>query len=235
LIFTTEDKLMHGKIVLLAILLVTSHVSFGAELGSWSNPGLFAFEGSAEDAAALHADAHSITREEFMRGVAMQQADDVNCTDYYLQDGEEIWVTYTVNGEHRLNKLVVRMVYPPGNPQAGQALPSGHHKRRIDRCNLGLDRGVYVALPYACGNWAVMYDDPVPVIIEQSLKPGISVSGCQGYWQDEPLSRQGSRFQPGFVIGGPTHLVQTFGRFGETYQPEYNSRQVWKRCGDQLK
>lgn len=192
-------------------------------VANWSNPGSFPFKGDFSDVCKLYA--HVLTDEQCLRALsqyetdtAQQSSTDMLGTVIYLQDGDILQVSFTVNGVHQQKTLRVAF---------GAAVPSDDPMRRAVVYNTGRPDGVKLVRPDVCGNWSVMTvpsappAPPEPVIVTRVIygprevceipeaftlvTPGQYVPGLD----EHPDGCGCGLHVPGMFVGGET--VATYG------------------------
>lgn len=132
----------------------------------WVNPGSFPFTGSFNDVCNLYD--HTLTDEQCLRALSQYEADitddsipDVG-TEIYLQDGDILQVSFTVNGVHKQKTLRVAF---------GANILVDDPMRRAMVYDTGRPDGVKLVRPDICGNWSIMtisnasLPPPEPVIV----------------------------------------------------------------------
>ena len=133
-----------GLIVLLLLLLCIGAPSAHAEepipepvtqLGT--NP-LVQTEEARREACRLHQEAHGMLIENCLRLMERTDVVDEGCEDYTLQDGDVMWMPFTVSGETRLKFVVIAF---------GDAVGEDDPMRDSVRCG-------QMVKPLACGNYA---------------------------------------------------------------------------------
>lgn len=97
-------------------------------------------ENARREACHLHQEAHGMPLENCLRLMEDTNVIDEGCEDYTLQDGDVMWMPFTVNGETRLKFVVIAF---------GDAVGEDDSMRAGVRCG-------QMVKPLACGNYSVV-------------------------------------------------------------------------------
>jgi hypothetical protein len=135
----------------------------------WEYPGTHPYEGPAGEAARMHEAKMGFPANEYMRGVDMKNAG--QCPEYFIQDGDLLWNTFTKNKFSKSIYTQAAMKYSNKDVKAeglsetliGTPLPTDHEKRRALKCDLGRADGAHVVYPFVCGNWSLGFFPVAPV------------------------------------------------------------------------
>lgn len=159
-------------VLMVASLGLTVALPAGAQTPSpWEYPGTYPYLDTPEKAAVMHEATSGLPKEEFMRGASMFYSSSGECEEYYIQDGDLLWNTFTKNKFSKSIYTIAAMKYSKAHEKAGQSLPGDHENRRAMRCDLGRTDGAHVVYPFACSNWSVAYFEPTKPKVDSSEPP----------------------------------------------------------------
>jgi hypothetical protein len=148
---STKGNTMRLNMGLLALIIVGLSAPLSAQTSDWVVPGRHPFTGTPEQACAIHVARGSISAANCRELVAMQKRGE--CTQRQLGDNENLDVTFTVDGQHGVERKRVAF---------GSAIPINDPRRTATECKL--QNGSKLVLPHVCGNWSI------PVAVQSKPK-----------------------------------------------------------------
>lgn len=140
---------------------------------NWTNPGSFPFKGKFDDVCNLYK--ATLTNEQCLRAIDSHERG--GGTEIFLQDGDILQISFTVNGVHKQKTLRVAF---------GAHVPANDPMRRAMVYDTGRPDGVKLVRPDVCGNWSVMTlpnpspPPPAPVIVTRLVERPIEICEMPG-------------------------------------------------------
>lgn len=141
-----------------AVQAQTTTANTDSVIANWSEPGSFPFVGNYSDVCTLYAD--QITGEQCARAIDEQERG--LGEELFLQDGDILQVSFTVNGEHR--SKILRVMF-------GDDISENDPMRRALVYDTGRSDGLKLVRPDVCGNWSLMTirDAALPATVVEQL------------------------------------------------------------------